>query len=381
MGTFLEDGTCVPDHMPLESMGVLKSSGALRNFALREGEVKEIIYPQDKRSQSKQYTEYLVQVKHSEPGGGSCHTKYTGVMISVLFGGIADFFRYTLRADDGTGDSDKYGVGVGSKVTLLCSNGMSSSALILGGVRDKKNDPDTVDKESDGHHLDFAFNGISTTINKDGEFRFQFIGKTLVNGKIDEKGGAKKEASGTSIAVTKDGSFEIFTKDRNQYWKIDHENHKTFMVADQLYDIQVEGQQTSRVKKEVDWTFGSTWTIAAKKDTSIDVEEGKLDIHAANKVTIKSAGVEIGGASDSFPLFSTYRDAEKSLHDTMKNSLLQAVIALQAAATAMKVPITGAVAGGVLIGQAATALQDMLMAITQFEAKSSTFVSKYNKND
>ena len=382
----LPDGTVVPSFMGVRERGAEPLRSSFSNLALRNGEVKKIIYPDDKDSISARFIEYVIEVQHSDANGPGVSARYHGCLLSDLFGSVADTIEYTLRVDDGTITGED-GIGNGAKVTVLCINGDTNSALIIGGIRDAKGgvkdskDSKVKDDKARGHHYFSRFNGTSVSVNNDGEFTLQFLGKTKIDGNIDTDAGAKESASPTTVAITKDGSLEMYTKNRNQALKINHGENKFTITADKLFDIQVAGAQVFDVKKEVDWTFGSTWTIAAKKDSIIDIQEGKLDIHAADKCYLKTAGVYIGAASESFPLFETYRKAQQSLNNTLSQTLTQASVAIISAATAMSVPITGPVAAGPLLQQAGTALVQAVAALKSFEAQAQTFISKYNKND
>jgi len=381
MGTILNDGTCIPSFMSVTDMGVVDTSSGRTNFALREGEVKEIVYPQDTKSQSKMFIEYVVAVRHSEGGTGVVATsRYRGVLASSLFGGVADFLKYTLRSDDGGGDTAQDGIGVGSKVLVLCSGGVTSSAIIIGGMRDKKNDPTAIDKKSDGHNLSFAFNGISAKINDSGEFKLQFMGKTDVKGGLAK--GVDADASPTTLEITKDGSLEIYTKDRNQYLKFDHANKKVTFQADSEWDVQVNGKSQMNVGGPVDWSFGNTCSIAIKQNTSVNIFAGKLDITAPlGQVNIKSMGVNVGLATNAWPLFTVYRLAEVTMHTAVMASLTTAAASLAAAGSVMTIPVAGAIAAAVPINAASAAITAAVTAMMAFEAMAPTYLSLKNRSD
>jgi hypothetical protein len=372
----LDDGTIVPSFMEVRERGHEPTTQHFNNHCLRQGEIKKINYPKDKQ----RYITYDVSVQHADGNSPGATSRYVGCMVANLFGGKADSLKYTLRADDkkNTGQDT---LGNGSKVLLLCINGNQNGALIIGGVRDGKIDTAN-DKESDGHHLDFVFNGVSANINKDGEFKLQFLGRTKFDGKIDIENGAKEEASPTTLEITKDGSIEIYTKDRKQFFKFDHENKKATFQADESWNIQINGDWISNVEKKVDWTFGDTCTIAIAKDTSINVSGGKLNLGASGDCIIKSTGVKIGSAGEAFPMFSKYRQAESSLHQTLLTQFTQISLALIAMGPALAIPMgAGGAAAAAQCVLASTAIIQCVTALTQFEAKATTYLSTKNKND
>lgn len=100
MAQILDDNTVVPSFQGLQPRGAARDTGNLNNLALRMGEVKDIVYSDDTRSITKKFTEYTVEVQHRDNRAAGTTTLYRGCLVSNLFGGAADSFRYTLRKDD-----------------------------------------------------------------------------------------------------------------------------------------------------------------------------------------------------------------------------------------------------------------------------------------
>lgn len=177
------------------------ANGFLNNIRLRIGEVQELVPPKDKRNRNKKFNEYRVFVQHKE--NGTATTKmYEGCLLVNMFGGLADYLKFTLRADK-VAEKKKGAPGLGSKVLLLCINGESHSAVILGGLRDAEFDKD----EDKGHNLTFAFNGVDVEIDKDGQLKLSVNGPT----KADGKAVSENSKLPSTIKIEKDGKITAVT--------------------------------------------------------------------------------------------------------------------------------------------------------------------------
>lgn len=186
----LDDNTVIPSYLQADEYEPDEDTGKLTNLALRMGEVKEVVYPDDPRSIGKRQVEYSVRVQHRDAYGPIVSSMYRGCTVANLFGGIADGFNYTLRADDKSQNRSD-GIGNGSKVLLLCVNGSTASPLIIGGVQDPVFDSVIESKEL-GHHLDFSFNGFKAGVDKDGQGWLEFNGSTDWEAATQNKKGPSK---------------------------------------------------------------------------------------------------------------------------------------------------------------------------------------------
>lgn len=205
----------IPSHLRYPGEPGVGGSSFLSNVQLRPGEVQEAIYPQDPRNRSKRFIEYSVYVQHRE--NGTAVTKiYPNCILMNSFGGFADQLTYTLRAEanaDTQNSAKQSGEpGKGSKVLVLCLNGETHSAIIVGGLRDASRDSDPKSDKDQGHHLHFAFNGVIFDIDKDGQLTLQVTGATDAEGKTENDelpSTLKIEKSGKITAETKDGKNSI----------------------------------------------------------------------------------------------------------------------------------------------------------------------------
>lgn len=332
MGRTLSDGSVVPSFLGVKntSKGVhLKN--LYNNVCLRVGEVRDIIYPDDERSLSKQFLEYTVQVYQKTNGDPGTSTFYSNCLVSNLFGGGADNFTYTLRATKKYTNNET-GLGNGSKVLLLCIDGETINAIIVSGILTKEfNDQQS---EDDGHNLKLNFNGIAVQVNDDGELTVTFNGATDNDGKVIDDSG-----QGSTLSLTKDGSIVLAHDDESI--KIDHQNNQ-------------------------------------------------ININSSSNTTIKSSGLLVGDATDNMMLGSTYREAQSTLNSTLIGALSSfstylGIFAGQMTALAAGgvTPVTSAqvAAIGATMEPALLAINQAVQAIQQFEAKASTYLSDKNLSD
>ncbi len=351
-------------------------------FQLLVGEIKEIIEPTDKKSLSKLYKEYHVDVQHREGVGPVATVRFPNCQIINLFGGTADKFMYTLRPDPKDPESKKSAT-TGSKVLMLCLNGNGGLAYIVGGIREDK----VADEK--GHNLKFSFNGITFDINNDGELKLALTGATLVDGKPDKDKGADPDKITTTVEIKKDGNLKVYTKDEKQFIHIDHANKKCEFLFDEEWNV--------KVNKKVNEEYGDAWSVNCKssisiessKDASQKITGGTWTLEASGKSYIKSAGLQVGKASDSMMLGSTYRTAQQTMNQTLSTQLTTLATQLGLIAVAvngpMKIPIAGPIAASAAMGpaliQCVTAVGQMISAIATFEGQGQTYLSQVNKND
>lgn len=330
MTRVLPDGTVVSSVLGCRSVGIPGNTGIFGQGALMSGEIKDIIYPSDTRSRSQKFVEYEVNVQYRDGSGPGVSRLFTSCFIDNLFGGIADKLSFTLRKDpikDRTGD----GVGVGSKVLLLCVDGDLFNAVILGGLRDPT-DPN-LDSQGQGHNLFFEFNGVKAVINDAGELTLTYLGKTKVDGTLDPS--ANSAASGSTIVLSKDGSVTSTSPDGKQIIKINHATHKLSIAAD-----------------------------------------AELDITSNGKVVIKSTGVLNGGATDAWILGTTYRSAEDMMLSNISSSMAIVSSSLASASAAPSFSVAQP-----FLSTAGLALAKAVLAITAFQASASNYISKTNLTD
>ncbi len=70
----MEDNTLIPSYFTTENRGKVTAGETLNSISLRVGEVKEIVYPEDKLSLSKKWIEYTVEVVQRDKTQSSSST-------------------------------------------------------------------------------------------------------------------------------------------------------------------------------------------------------------------------------------------------------------------------------------------------------------------
>lgn len=334
----LPDGTVVPSFMSLMSTGADRGAGHQTNTSLRWGEVVARIDPNDERNHNGKFTEYGVRVIHKDGGQHMAQLYYNAVQLSSLFGGVADYTSYTLRPETKAPEPGK--LSDGSKVLLLCINGDTHQAIILGGLRDASADADAQAK-ANGHHLDFEFNGLSAAIADDGSLTLTFNGKTKADGNLDDS--ADADAQGSTVQMLADGGVLVRSPDHKQSVFVDHANSKVVITGDSELDLVVNGP-----------------------------------------VSVQSTGVTLGGGTNAMLLASNYRFQEQVYHQLIAG-LAQAMSTLMttagAALTAAAATTPAVAPAGTALTAAGPLLASWAAAIQAMEAQAQTFLSPRNFND
>lgn len=371
----LPDGTIIPSNLGVSNKGSQDFSGAILNdYVLRLGEVKKVIRPDDKASYSKAFIEYDIDVQHQEDSGIYVTTLFRGAFVQNTFGGGADFFTATLRPDPSRTGGESEVWGVGSKVLCLCLSGNQQRAVILGGYPDASK-KDLI-PDNPGHHLAFEFNGFKADVNDDGEAKFLFRGKTKHDGELADS--ANPDAEGTYAEFNKEGNFTVSTVDEAQFFKIDHENKKIEVLADEEWRVSVNGKLIFGVGDTIEVTGDSTATLTT-----------------ADNVFIRSSGVHVGDATDAWMLGTTYRNDESTMNnqiysqiDSIASALQEAGQQLASAAAANATPVTGGGIAAPSFAAAAAAISKMVplfrafgAAIKTFESAAPRHLSKKNLTD
>lgn len=199
MANRMPDGSVVPSFLGVQRAGVTRQTGVMNNNVLRVGEITEMFYPKEGYNVSN-FIQYTVACQQSDGRTTTTTVVYPGCLLSSIFGGGADVFRYTLRD---SGKESQQTLGVGSKVILLCADGRASHPIILGGLADETNNVHGPEK-NEGHNLFFEFNGTTFSIDKDGQTKVQVKGATDAEGKV-----TTAISPEPSLEVQKDGRVYI----------------------------------------------------------------------------------------------------------------------------------------------------------------------------
>jgi len=260
MSIELPDGTTLPSYLTVGQQPRGGGSSSLSDITLRPGEVVAAFSPtdpanRDLNTKNKQWV-YVVNVSYRNGAGARSVVPYR-CTVGDMFGGLGDHLRYTVRPTDA---SNKGAFSKGAQVLVLCANGDKSNALIVGAMRnsnDKRADPSDT-------FLDFQFNGVRASIDRDGALSLKVPGATKLDGSpADDRDASNK---GTSVTFSKDGSIAIS-------------------------DGQGDTVTVSTKDKSISVTAGShTTTVDSKwklKAATVEVE--------AQTVTVNASQVYLGG--------------------------------------------------------------------------------------
>ena len=371
----------IPSYLGSETLGVSQDTGTFSTFQLLSGEVQELIWPSSPKNISRKYLEYKVKVFYRQGNEGMGYTTIPNCQLINMFGGQGDYCQYTLRADRSSS------VGNGAKVLVLCILGEKSKGVIIGGIRSG-----LVADQSAEPYYRWKFNGLGQSVESDGSWTIE------ANGPTDGAGTPTGDTSlfPTKISIDGKGTFTVETKDQNQSIKVDNEENKITIDADQGLEANSGASIDLTATTSTSITSTTSTTIISGTDTTVTATGaisftaggalalaggggiaispgggmGGLGISPDSSVSIEGIGLKIGDGTESFPKFSTYRAKESALHQTLITGLTSMAGVLT--------PLSGVLAPLAALG---TTLTAMATAIQSFESMSASYVSLKNKND
>lgn len=323
------------------------------------------------------------------------------------FGGVFNYEDYVMQGYDHNAQSNNQN-GIlalaGDCVLVGKISGNGREGVILGSMTHpaRKSFLDS----TEGPQYRSEFNGIETSINKDGEWTLTFKGQpTNLNKLKDTPDKPVPEPEydtdvGTSFMKwDKTGSFTLSDEatdgDKVQKLFIDKKNGTIDIFSGKIQlNFKKDGQKVSLTNKD---------TMITSED-KIAYKTKKFNGEATTEVRVKTPlyvvetdKVRLGeeGASDWLIIGSTFREKQKTMNNTVSQKLMAAKIALTIAKTvlntagsSMSVPIAGAIAAGPqiiaassAIDQAATAIGDAGDAVSSFESSGALhdYLSKVSK--
>ena len=284
----LNDGSVLPSFMTTKKADPRATyrKRITEDFALRIGTVIAVRSPRDDKSLTKTAYEFDVEVVTSDGIGVPTTTVYPHCRMATGFGGVADkmlwspWVRVHEKLPDGSAGAVK---SPGSKVAVLCPNGISGQAYIIAGI-----EPDGAPEQSQDFYtkgqaspmLRWQFNGTFFEVNGDGELTLTRLGPMTAAGKPVD-GDDKKV--GASAKLDKNGQIVLTTGDGK--------NVITMNIDEGLI------------------------VIKADKDCTVEVADGKFETNA-------SKGVRLGG-DEKMVKGDTYVDAEKQFVSAFSTFLTQ----------------------------------------------------------
>ncbi|TAK97625.1 MAG: hypothetical protein EPO08_20975 [Rhodospirillaceae bacterium] len=192
----------LPHYLEVSEEEVAGAGGSLQDTTLRLGEVVAAYPPNDPRNRGISHNRewvYVVNVTYRDGAGIRSIVPYR-CTVADSFGGMADHFRHFARRTDTEGNAS---FTKGNQVLVLCPNGDKSNALIIGGVRHSKDDS----SDPNDAFLDFVFNGVHATIDKDGALSLTVPGATKLDGTPADDRDSNNH--GSSVTLAKDGTISV----------------------------------------------------------------------------------------------------------------------------------------------------------------------------
>jgi hypothetical protein len=262
-----------------------------KNHGLKAGIVVKSHPINSKTNTNKIAPEYDVLVIENDQGQAANAVNYRNCISAEGLGSIADYFEKTIRVQKsfkGKTKGQEFRGQDGAIVLLLCLDGLSEKAIIIGALRhpDRKNG-----LKGDKKQLITEFNGIKLQVEDDGSAKMTFRGATGNDGQpLDKKQGD------TTLDIEKDGSVQIKNKG-----------------------------VTHRLQKDgnVSLTAEDSIAITNKKDFKIETNEGAVKVSASKgdlngemkKLILKASG----SATMSFGTLELNSEGEAKLKAQMLN--------------------------------------------------------------
>lgn len=264
MNNFLDNGTVLPSGLLNASMqaslgGFNKS---YNNTALRVGVIVNIYSISDPKNRTKLTTEYdVVSVEQNEDKGATT-ILYRNCIGSDGLGGIADFFEKNLRVKEAQtykGNAVQLAGQNGSIVLLLCLDGASDKAIVIGGFPHPDRTTNLTDTEP---RLAGEYNGVAISVNSDGSTSLVFKGETNNDGdQVDSSQG------NTEVKIEKDGSFQV--------------DHSTVTLR-----LDKSGNVTLNATANANITINGDVNIISKGTATVEGTQVKLGIAAAQSAVL-----------------------------------------------------------------------------------------------
>lgn len=253
------------------------------NMALRLGVVVEIYDMEDDQNISKMMPEYDVMAIEDDNT-----TIYKNCISIDSFGGAADYFMAKLRKPkDAKKVKEKGSLKKqnGSIVLMLCIDGNSEQAVILGAVAHPDRKTGQL-KKALGHHAEGEFNGLNYKVDKDGALTILFKAATDNDGKTKDA-----KAGGSSWKIEKDGSIQ-FSDGNKEFIRID-KTKKTISIAAES-DISATSDANVNITAKKNINAKATADILADAGGSFTAKSGgPFNITSGGPLSIKAPDMKV----------------------------------------------------------------------------------------
>lgn len=272
------------------------------NYGIKSGIIISAYEVDDEKNITKAMPEYDVAVFEQQADGAQNTIVYKNCISGDMLGAIADFMEFRYRSQtkaDSKGAERVARQQDGSIVMLMCLNGSSDKAVIMGGLNHPKR-PSKLTKDA-GHTLLGEFNGLSLSIDKDGALTIGFKGAT-------ENDGKPKQASvgGTAMKIEKDGTIEL-TDGKTESLRLDKTKNTVDLKSAKAMSLKTDDQMNLESAKTTDmkmkdWMLKATGSatlkvksLDLKSDAAIMMQGKSLDIKADTMIMVKGLQITLDG--------------------------------------------------------------------------------------
>lgn len=307
MGQYTLDGGVIPSGMPTSQRN---SNDHYRLFGIYRGMIVQTIYPDDKRSVSKERIEYVVRIRGQN---------YPNAVDATEMGGI---FNYKTRVRKETTESkdDKIAVQTprekmnGEVVFVMFLEGHGDVPVIIASDQHPRHGEYKKNKKEEGLFEIEEFNGIEISINKNSDYLIKNVGRKDDKGKVQNQ-----DAVGSMIKMSgSTGDIEINTHGsdgtadlRAKFTKADKKMEFYAQNNKVIYDstgVSIVDKNNNEFKftsagmnmKSVDkMTIQSTGDSTLKSDAKVTVQgTGGVDIKSDGSVAVQgTGGTNLGSGS------------------------------------------------------------------------------------
>lgn len=246
------------------------------NYGLKVGIVTAVYDKDDNKNINKIGPEYDVVAIEQNMDLAITALTYKNCLAADMFGAIADFLTFKRRVRTKAfrkGSELVPGEQDGALVLLLCLDGASDKAVIVGSVEHPGREAALT--EEDGHALIGEFNGLGIEIDKEGALSIRFKGATDTEGNpLDGSVG------GSFFKITANGSIQI-NDDNGQSLTLNKDNQSTTMRS--AGDTRIDAGDKMDILSGAD--------LAIKSGGS-----GNIEITNAATLSAKSITIDSGSA-------------------------------------------------------------------------------------
>jgi hypothetical protein len=266
MNNQLGNGTILPSgllsHNPMAHLDSFRKT--FQNTALKVGVITASYAITDPNNIHKLFIEYDVLAFEQKENTGTSVSTYKNCPAASSLGGLADYFEMSLRKIEKLttkGPVPQSSGNNGSIVLLLCLNGLSDTAVIIGAL----GHPDRpTNLKTDEPHLEGEYNGVNIVVNPDGSTSLTFKGAT------DNDGNPTDTTQGdTELSIETDGSYQVM--------------HKTITQR-----LDKNGKFDLTTTDDISNTTQTNFNVTTTKDVNVNAT-GDMNI-ASNKFVVNAQG-------------------------------------------------------------------------------------------